>query len=195
MRVELRYYKFEDEGREYRVLRIFDTLREARERYPYLQPDRSKDLIDTLGVWRAYRCVVLRPTPGVYVAVPWQPEPVRTRVSRAEVGREVVRPGKMAYFARPERYACHACGALVVSVGHHARWKHGLSPAEYRRRYRLPRGTPLSTPSYRHAMMMRNLRLRLDRYVWAYQFGRRLAPEARRRIVEADWQVVFGGRR
>ncbi len=195
MKVELRFYKVEDEARSYRVLRVFDTLREARERYPYLEPDRSKDLIDTLGFWRAYHWAVVGPPAGVYVAVPWRPEPVRARVSRAEIGREVVRPGKMAYFANPERYACHACGALVVSVGHHARWKHGLSPVEYRRRYRLPRGTPLGTPSYRHAMMMRNLRLGLDRYVRSYRFGRRLTPEAQRRIVELDWQGVFGGRR
>jgi hypothetical protein len=195
VKIQLRFYKFEDEGRSYRVLRTFDTLREARERYPYLEPDRSKDLIDTLGVWRAYQWTVVGPPAGVYVAVPWHPEPVRARVSRAEIGREVVRPGKMEYFARPERYACHACGALVVSVGHHARWAHGLSAAEYRRRYRLPRGTPLSTPGYRHAMRLRNWRLKLARHVWAYRFGRRLAPEARRRIVELDWQGVFGGRR
>jgi hypothetical protein len=195
VRLQLRFYEFADEGRSYRVLRVFDTLREARELYPYLEPDRSEDLIDTLGVWRAYRWAVVGPPAGVYVAVPWQPEGVRARVSRAEIGREVVRPGKMAYFARPERYACHACGALVVSVGHHARWKHNLSSAEYRRRYHLPRGTPLSTPSYRQAMRMRNWRLKLARYVWAFRFGRRLAPEARRRIVELDWQGVFGGRR
>ncbi len=195
MRLQLRFYKFEDEGGEYRLVKIFDTLRAARERYPHLERDTSENLIDTLGVWRAYKWTVVGPPAGVFVAVPWRPERVRARVSRAEIGREVVRPGEMAYFARPERYACHACGALVVSVGHHARWKHGLSAAEYRRRYRLPRGTPLSTPSYRHAMMMRNLRLGLDRHVRSYRFGRRLAPEAQRRIVELDWQGVFGGRR
>jgi hypothetical protein len=97
----------------------------------------------------------------------------------------------MKVLASGELVECHVCGERVTSAGHHARWRHGLSPAEYRERFGLNRQTALCAPAYSRKCQRRNRRLGLGNYVRPYQFiyrpdvppsPRRL--EARRKISE-----------
>ena len=115
---------------------------------------------------------------------------------------------------------CHVCGEPVVSAGHHARWRHGLSPDGYRERFGLNRQTPLCAPAYSAKCRRRNYRLGLARHVEPFRFvmrpdspplprrlearrhiaaaRREAAPRPRRTPVSTDyatdWGTLFRGR-
>jgi predicted transcriptional regulator len=56
--------------------------------------------------------------------------------------------GRLAY--RPDGGAvqCHACGGAFVNLTQHARRAHGLTAADYRRRFRIPPDAPLAAPAF-----------------------------------------------
>lgn len=151
MKVHVRFYVWEGD---IRPVGAFSSLREARWRLglPTLQRDRDPDLLADLGVLRAYSRSTLD---GVWVAYPWRPPPRESRESRESRKRTAAEPlpsprtadaGAMRVHAQGEYVECHVCGKWFRSVGHHARWKHGLSPEGYRRRFGLNPPNPAVRP-------------------------------------------------
>ena len=102
--------------------------------------------------------------------------------------------GEMKVLAHGELVECHVCGEPVRSVGHHARWRHSLSPAEYRRRFGLNRQTPLCAPVYSQKCRFRNRRLRLGDHIRPYQFVHRPDVPPRPRRLEARRNISEGRR-
>ncbi len=191
MRVQVRFYKWDSS---YRVVGAFDSLREARERLGLVNLKRKRypDLLAELGVSRAYTQPSLD---GAWVAYPWKPEPPKTEwVKEPLVWPRTAKPGEMKVLADGELVECHVCGEPVRSVGHHARWRHGLSPAEYRERFGLNRQTPLCAPAYSLKCRRRNQRLGLGRYVRPYQFVYRPDIPPRPRRLEARRNIGEGRR-
>jgi hypothetical protein len=187
---------------------------------PYLERDRNPDLLAGFGLGRAYSQPTLD---GVWLAYPKGPEqPPKTAVTAREPTNwpRTARSGEMRVLAEGTLVECHICGEPVASAGHHARWRHGLSPEGYRERFGLNRQTPLCAPSYSAKCRHRNYRLGLARHVRPYEFVKRpdSSPmprrlEARRHISEVtrgvsrrprraavdvcfttDWGSLFRGR-
>lgn len=62
-----------------------------------------------------------------------------TRISYA-------RPGVLEYDQVEDKVMCHICGKWLVYLAPHLRWKHNLTPDEYREEFGLNIGQPLCTP-------------------------------------------------
>ena len=181
-----------------RSMGAFPSLCAARGRLGLLclERDRHPDLLEGFGLGRAYSQATLD---GVWLAYPKRPEP-RPKEARAlepTTWPKTARPGEMKVLGGGNLVECHVCGEPVTSIGHHARWRHGLSPDEYRERFGLNRQTPLCAPTYSAKCRRRNHRLKLARHVEPYQFvGRPDVPplprrlEARRNISEARREAV-----
>ena len=181
-----------------RPIGIFSSLERARRQLGLLalERDRHPDLLAGFGLERAYSQATLD---GVWLAYPKGPEPRPNEVRAPEptAWPRTAKAGELKVLAGGHLVECHVCGEPVTSVGHHARWRHGLSPDAYRERFGLNRQTPLCAPTYSAKCRRRNYRLKLARHVEPYQFvsrpdvptpPRRL--EARRNISEAMREVV-----
>ncbi len=169
MRVIVRFYPWPetaDRPAIYTVVGHYARLADARAEFPYLRPERSRAVLEGLDAWRAHTWAVVggdRGPGGLYAAVPTPvAAPRRGPRGPAEIywPRTAV-PGEMRVLARGELVECHVCGEPVVSVGHHARWQHKMSPAKYRERFGLNRRTPLCAPAYSQKLWHRNRRLQL----------------------------------
>ena len=223
VQVQARFYKWD--GR-YWGAGPFRSLREAGARLGlhYLERDRHLDLPELLADVDVTRAYTQTARSGVWVVYAWRPEPPPRGewVSEPLAWPRTAKPGEMKVLASGELVECHVCGERVMSAGHHARWRHGLSPAEYRERFGLNRQTPLCAPAYSRKCQQRNRRLGLADNVRPYQFiyrpdvppsprrlearrnigeGRRALlppPEARRRVregaaaVRATWAADWG---
>ena len=194
---------FVDWGGGVRPVGEFPSLGRARRRLGllYLERDRDPDLLAGFGLGRAYSQATLD---GVWLAYPKKPEPQpKAREAPGPPGRpRTARRGEMMVLAGGNLVECHVCGEPVTSAGHHARWRHGLSPDGYRERFGLNRQTPLCAPAYSAKCRRRNYRLGLARHVRPYEFAvrpdspsspRRL--EARRHIGEGRREVIPRPRR
>ena len=162
----------------------------------YLERDRHPDLLEGFDLERAYSQATLG---GVWLAYPKRPEPRPDEVRAPEpiAWPRTARQGAMKVLGSGHLVECHVCGEPVTSVGHHARWRHGLSPDEYRKRFGLNRQTPLCAPTYSAKCRRRNYRLKLASHVEPYQFVSRpdVPPlprrlEARRNISEGRREAV-----
>jgi len=194
---------FVDWGGGVRPVGEFPSLGRARRRLglPYLERDRDPDLLEGFGLGRAYSQATLD---GVWLAYPWRPgpRPESREAPEPPLPRRTAKAGEMRVLAGGSLVECHVCGEPVTSAGHHARWRHGLSPDGYRERFGLNRQTPLCAPAYSAKCRRRNYRLGLARHVKPFSFvmrpdvssvPRRL--EARRHISEGKQGVVPRPRR
>lgn len=193
VKVYVRFYTWEGD---IRPVGAFSSLKEAcwRLRLPSLRRDHDPDLLADLGASRAYSRGALD---GVWVAYPWRPPP-RERRKRTPAEPlpwpRTAGAGEMRVHAQGEYVECHVCGEWFRSVGHHARWKHRLSPEGYRRRFGLNRRTPLCAPHYSQRCRLRNWRLKLHQHIRPYQFSRRPAVPPRLRRLEARRNISAGRR-
>ena len=162
-----------------------------RKKLSALEGERDPEILKELGVCRAYSQPTLD---GIWLVLPRAPQPPPgRRLPRERVVLDVeAKPGAMTHRMGGRAVERHVCGEWMRSVGHHAREVHGMSPAEYRRRFGLNRGTPLCSLEYSQKCRLRNRRLKLDRHIERFRFeGSRRPPapkwrlEGRTNIAEA----------
>jgi hypothetical protein len=177
VRLQLRRYDLDGSDRDAGFVR---SLAEARRRYPNLERDRHPDLLDALGVTRAYSAVFCHPGADsralldhVLVAYPWRPRELPPW-QRAELVWDLPPPGRMTVLPDGRSVLCHECGVPTHHAGLHARRAHGLSPDRYRSRFGIANRVPLCSPSYSEGRRRSALRTGTARNVLPHRWRRRL---------------------
>ena len=191
MRLHLRRYELDGTYREAGDAR---SLAEARRRWPNLERHRHPDLLDALGVTRAYCAVFCHPGADsravldhVLVAYRWRPRKLPPW-EPARLVWELPPPGRMAVLADGRSVFCHECGVPTRHAGLHARRAHGLSPEAYRTKFRIANRTPLCSPSYSEGRRRSALRTGTAKNLLPYRWRRRLPTRVEaRELASFDW--------